>query len=416
MTSPTANDAGAAATARKTVKPKRFGDGLCLSGGGYRAMLFHVGALARLNEAGLLRGVEVVSSVSGGSITAGVLAMAWPKLDFDGDGVARGLETEVLKPLLAFSQVFADGPAVVKGVLAPWSTAGREIAKIYARELFGETRLKALGSGPLFIFCASNLTTGSLFRMSRAYVADYRIGLDRTTDWRLADAVACSSAFPPILSPIRVPLSPKTWIDEKLDGSVGPVVTATRAVLTDGGVYDNHGVEPVLKRCRRAFVSDGGAPWRQSASGFRTWLGQLKRVTDTIDNQVRSLRRRELIDRFKAANDAAAKGVDVDADETFTRGCYWSVSPGFGVMKNETLAAFLADNPRPMDIATVLHFLGQAETATLVNWGYLVTDEALRAHVDAALAPAKALPVRPGDVVASRGAKMSRRFMSLFGL
>ena len=42
--------------------------GLALSGGGFRAALFHVGVLARLAELGLLRRVEVVSSVSGGSI------------------------------------------------------------------------------------------------------------------------------------------------------------------------------------------------------------------------------------------------------------------------------------------------------------------------------------------------------------
>ena len=47
---------------------------LCLSGGGYRAMLFHVGALWRLNEVGYLSKLSRVSSVSGGSITAGVLA------------------------------------------------------------------------------------------------------------------------------------------------------------------------------------------------------------------------------------------------------------------------------------------------------------------------------------------------------
>ena len=42
--------------------------GLALSGGGFRAALFHVGVLARLAELGILRRVEVISSVSGGSI------------------------------------------------------------------------------------------------------------------------------------------------------------------------------------------------------------------------------------------------------------------------------------------------------------------------------------------------------------
>ena len=43
------------------------GAALCLSGGGYRAMLFHVGALWRLYEAGRLQDIKRISSVSGGS-------------------------------------------------------------------------------------------------------------------------------------------------------------------------------------------------------------------------------------------------------------------------------------------------------------------------------------------------------------
>jgi len=56
------------------AKPKP-GMALCLSGGGYRAMLFHVGALMRLNQMGLLRTVVRVSSVSGGSIAAAMLGL-----------------------------------------------------------------------------------------------------------------------------------------------------------------------------------------------------------------------------------------------------------------------------------------------------------------------------------------------------
>ena len=51
------------------------GVALSLSGGGYRAMVFHVGALYRLNEIGLLGKLARVSSVSGGSITAGLLGL-----------------------------------------------------------------------------------------------------------------------------------------------------------------------------------------------------------------------------------------------------------------------------------------------------------------------------------------------------
>src|SRR5215831_21039242 len=60
--------------------PPRPGAALCLSGGGYRAMLFHVGCLWRLNEIGALGTLKRISSVSGGSITAGVLGMNWGAL------------------------------------------------------------------------------------------------------------------------------------------------------------------------------------------------------------------------------------------------------------------------------------------------------------------------------------------------
>lgn len=60
---------------------KRAGMALCLSGGGYRSALFHLGALRRLNELGVLSQVDTISSVSGGSILSAFLAhrlTPWP--------------------------------------------------------------------------------------------------------------------------------------------------------------------------------------------------------------------------------------------------------------------------------------------------------------------------------------------------
>lgn len=64
-----------------TDREPSSGVALCLSGGGYRAMLFHIGVLRRLDEAGLLGRLDRISSVSGGSITAGVLGLAWQHLE-----------------------------------------------------------------------------------------------------------------------------------------------------------------------------------------------------------------------------------------------------------------------------------------------------------------------------------------------
>jgi NTE family protein len=61
-------------------------------------MLFHAGAVWRLNELGYLQKLNRISSVSGGSITNGVLAMNWAKLGYD-DGVANNLEEQLIQPI-----------------------------------------------------------------------------------------------------------------------------------------------------------------------------------------------------------------------------------------------------------------------------------------------------------------------------
>lgn len=403
------------ALAGTDIKAERYDLGLCLSGGGYRAMLFHAGTLCRLNEAGLLERLDMVSSVSGGSIAAGLLAVLWPRFIFTG-GVATNFDI-YLDRILKFSQVFLDAPSIFNGLLNPFSSAAREVAACYERDLFNGSRptLKSLPEKPWFVFCSSNLDTGSLFRLSRRYIADYRIGVAYHADLPVATAVAASSAFPPFLSPLRLDLTPFAWKSDKLDPSVGAPVPPSRAVLTDGGVYDNHGIEPALKRCRWLLVSDAGAPWRASRAGYWNWFSQLKRVLDTTDNQVRSLRRRDLVARFQAAKDADERGLPDDATRpgyAATRGVFWSIASSPGA----TEPAFVQTAATaPADIATALHFLGSEETVDLVNWGYCAADQALRAWYEPAVAAGKGVPLKAGDVKPGRCAKLSKTMMSAFG-
>ena len=152
------------------------GIALCLSGGGYRAMLFHVGALWRLNEAGYLPQLERVSSVSGGSITAGVLGLAWPKLGFDEGGVARQFEAELVEPLRRMAGKTIDFPAIALGLITPGVTIGEKIAKAYRKHLFDSATLQDLPDRPRFVFNATNLQSGVLWRFAKPYMRDYRVG------------------------------------------------------------------------------------------------------------------------------------------------------------------------------------------------------------------------------------------------
>lgn len=356
----------------------------------------------------------MVSSVSGGSIAAGLLAVLWPRFTFAG-GAATNFDI-YLHRILEFSQVFVDAPSILKGLLNPFSSAAREVAACYERNLFDGSRpmLKSLPEKPWFVFCSSNLGTGSLFRLSRRYIADYRVGVAYQADLPVATAVAASSAFPPFLSPLRLDLTPFAWTNDKLDASVGAPVAPSRAVLTDGGVYDNHGIEPALKRCRWLLVSDAGAPWQASNAGYWNWFSQLRRVADTTDNQVRSLRRRDLVARFQAAKDADDRGLPNDAtrpDYAATRGVFWSIASNPDASE-PTFVQTAAT--APADIGTFLHFLGSEETVDLVNWGYCAADQALRSWYEPAVAPGKGVPLKPGDVKPGRCAKVSKMMMSVF--
>src|SRR4051812_40338900 len=79
------------------------GIALALSGGGYRAMLFHTGALIRLNELGLLSQLKRVPGLSGGSISAGFLGLVWKSLSWQ-DSISTNFNGVYVIPILAFSR------------------------------------------------------------------------------------------------------------------------------------------------------------------------------------------------------------------------------------------------------------------------------------------------------------------------
>lgn len=264
--------------------------GLCLSGGGYRAMLYHAGALKQLNERGLLPEIAEIASVSGGSITAGVLALAWPRLAFDNRGVATNFDEAVLGPVRRFAKINLDVRASLV-CLIPGCSAATVVTKAYAKHLFGAATLQDLPDRPRFTFMATNLQTKSGWRFAKSYAADFRVGrIDRPT-FSLASVVAASSAFPPFLSPARF-----SFEGHRVEATEGAdlhrLPFTAGAVLTDGGVYDNLGLERVWKRCRRILVSNAGATVPDI--GNPTWYGQPYRVMNIVMQQAENSRRRIL--------------------------------------------------------------------------------------------------------------------------
>jgi NTE family protein len=342
------------------------GKALCLSGGGYRAMLFHVGVLWRLNDAGLLRRLDRVSSVSGGSITAGVLAHRWHELDFDGD-VARNLGECLVEPIRRMGHRSIDVSSVLKGILSPFSSVSDRVVDAYRDHLFGDATLQDLPDEPRFVINATNLESGVLMRFSKPYLADWRVGSVRRPRLPLAVAVAASSAFPPILSPCTLDLRHETWTTEE-----GNDLTAAewrgKVRCSDGGVYDNLGLETAWKRARTVIVSDAGGRLTPDPDPASDWARHSVRVLKVIDNQVRSLRKRQVIDAFKTnRRDGTYIGIRSQVAD-YPLADAMQADPA---VTNQLAAT-----------ATRLTDLDDERQELLINWGYTICDAGLRAHLD----------------------------------
>src|SRR6516225_10282615 len=181
------------------------GIALCLSGGGYRAMLFHLGSLWRLNELQYLPKLGRISSVSGGSITSGALALNWKNLGFDANGFALNFDKQLTQPIRGMASHSIDISSIVAGILGGVS---KHVQDHYNKYLYSHAKLQDITDTPRFVFNVTSLQTGVLWRFSKPYMGDYLVGLVRNPDLALATAVAASSAFPPVLSPVVLSLDP----------------------------------------------------------------------------------------------------------------------------------------------------------------------------------------------------------------
>lgn len=251
--------------------------GLALSGGGSRAIAFHLGCLRALDELGILPQVKVISTVSGGSVIGTLYAATdAPFPEFEArvrTMLAKGLAgptvktafltTEGVKALLcavltgSINLAFhaASWGVWAIGLAAPakhrrkfrienWHPPVRRFASrttILRRAihdgLFPGMRLRDLKDrDPLLVINAAELRTGSAFYFTARESGSWRLGRLALTDIPLAHAVTASAAYPLFLPAIdeRLPF-------DRRDGSR----RVERVNLTDGGVYDNLGLAPL---------------------------------------------------------------------------------------------------------------------------------------------------------------------------
>ena len=223
--------------------PPSGGVGLCLSGGGYRAMLFHLGALWRLNEASWLRRLDRSRASLAARSSAGVLALAWDRLGFEGDVATNFIEAVVERGAKPRRSCTIDISAVLRGTLGPGSIAERAAAA-YREHLFGRATLQDLPAEG----------EGGRVRLQRhqrpergpvALLQDLHGGLARRPDRRPHDRARERGRSLGRLSPVLAADagSERGEVDHRAGQSASPTATiAAEAVLSDGGVYDNLGL------------------------------------------------------------------------------------------------------------------------------------------------------------------------------
>jgi NTE family protein len=250
---------------------------LTFSGGGTRAAALAYGVMKELRqtrirvagqEKSLLDEVDVISSVSGGSFTAAYYGLFRDRLF--ADFRAKFLERNIQRALAA--RLF--NPINLVRIASPWFSRIDLAAELYDRDLFNAATFAQLehNGRPLVIINATNLGPGRRFDFRQVYFDAIGSRLDQ---YPVSRAVAASSAFPFLLSPISLKnypeakgyeppwwyqgaLQPKDWASPRYMAAKNLQFYLDKnhayIHLMDGGLADNIGIRAVLDAYQRGFI------------------------------------------------------------------------------------------------------------------------------------------------------------------
>ncbi len=300
--------------------------GLALSGGGSRAMAFHLGCLRALDDLGILERIGVLSTISGGSVIGALYAYT-PHLSFPEfesllrvelrRGFHGRIELELAKPHNLFACIASSFASRVDetGRLIHWNTGLRRyrsrtdmFRKVLERQVFrGLTMSSPRRNNVEMVIGACELRTGTAFRFGNQKSGDWRHGGMVNGDVSVAFAVASSAAYP-----ILLPALDRLLVFEKNGHEA-----KQRVLLTDGGIYDNLGIQ-VIEPGRNPVVSlhtfpcdyliacnagRGQESGEALPTGFMTRVGRSfevvhRRVQDSTMHRLHQLKEARLIKGF----------------------------------------------------------------------------------------------------------------------
>jgi predicted acylesterase/phospholipase RssA len=287
---------------------------LSLSGGGFRATLFHLGVISYLRRVGMLQQVAAVCGVSGGAIIGAHLVQNWERYT----GSDEEFESTALD-VIRLTQRDIRGRILRR---LPWAMFLKPFGRLrvsrcsmfeheLSRFFSGDARLLR-NAGPnhrrtrpeLFVL-ATDLATGKDCSFNaRGFARDTSKGEPMpTTALRTATAVATSASFPGFFPPYKVTaaslgISRDDW---------GP---QPEIYLTDGGVFDNLGVRKLRSLRQRLNVdieilSDAGATLEPRPEGFSGLVRTALRAVDILSNRVHELEYERVTPQEAAARDGS---------------------------------------------------------------------------------------------------------------
>jgi hypothetical protein len=427
---------------------------ICLSGGGYRAALFHLGVLWRLNEAGLLYKAARIAGVSGGAITAAVAGANWGKLDFVG-GIATNFPQAIVAPVFDLTSHTIDVESVLFGVLTTVSPS-HALVHAYNGFLFSHRTLQSLpteGKGPQVVLLASDMRSGTSWFMSRHAMGSPGISYYAYPDMELAVAVAASSAYPPVLAPLTIdtsglklvlfPWTPtelsiadrekvdlwlhgedtpekvalaselkqtlplgfqaaiREWSDKAVKAQnerIGLDDAAKKTIyLEDGGVLSNTGYE-MCTTSPRFIVSSAALDSENLTPPPKSWISTLSTTIDLI---------------YTRAEQSAIHSIKLGRGNNKCRdfsprhncGALVELSNRRGA---ESTDYDYEDGLRAASIPTRLEKLSEKGKKQLINWGYLAAKSAL--IVDFAIEGKESLPYPEVDYRTHTGKCVEKSF------
>lgn len=344
--------------------------GLALSGGGFRATLYHLGVVKFLKDAGVLADVTNIASVSGGSILAAHLVLNWDKYNGDNESFEQ-VAQEVIKfvqfdvrnhilrrlPLQLPMRLLAKLPFIDGRRFTPNAL----LEKYYKKHLFGDRCLHELPDYPMLHILATSVSTGvlSAFNKNGLYIQE-RDGDEKHyfshIPGQLASiprVVGASSAFPGFFPPVQITAS---------DLGI-PEGQFPSEYFTDGGVFDNLGLRAFLwlkeqgEEFDHIIVSDAGKPFQILTDAALGLIGQSFRASDILWDRVWQLERENFSRRDEFSFLPVTELVNQQDDPT-------AIHP---VIQTEI-----------QTIRTDLDYFSDEEINALVQHGYEVTRKLCR--------------------------------------